>query len=60
MKGTMNGLPVVVAAFEFRFIGGSMGSVVGERFVQVYAVLLQIIVRLFAWRLPVVRVCRRV
>lgn len=34
VKGTMNGLPVVVAAFEFRFIGGSMGSVVGERFVQ--------------------------
>lgn len=34
MKGKMNGLPVVVAAFEFRFIGGSMGSVVGERFVQ--------------------------
>ncbi|WP_304674346.1 acetyl-CoA carboxylase, carboxyltransferase subunit beta [Neisseria bergeri] len=34
MKGMMNGLPVVVAAFEFRFIGGSMGSVVGERFVQ--------------------------
>lgn len=34
MKGTLNGLPVVVAAFEFRFIGGSMGSVVGERFVQ--------------------------
>ena len=34
MRGTMYGLPVVVAAFEFRFIGGSMGSVVGERFVQ--------------------------
>jgi acetyl-coA carboxylase, carboxyl transferase, beta subunit len=34
MKGKMNGLSVVVAAFEFRFIGGSMGSVVGERFVQ--------------------------
>lgn len=34
MKGSMNGLPVVVAAFEFRFIGGSMGSVVGERFVR--------------------------
>lgn len=34
MKGTLHGLPVVVAAFEFRFIGGSMGSVVGERFVQ--------------------------
>ena len=34
MKGSMNGLPVVVAAFEFRFIGGSMGSVVGERFAR--------------------------
>ena len=34
MKGEMDGLPVVVAAFEFRFIGGSMGSVVGERFVR--------------------------
>lgn len=34
MKGKINGLPVVIAAFEFRFIGGSMGSVVGERFVQ--------------------------
>ena len=34
MRGTMNGLPVVVASFEFRFIGGSMGSVVGERFVE--------------------------
>ena len=27
-------LPVVVAAFEFKFMGGSMGSVVGERFVE--------------------------
>ena len=34
MRGQMHGLPVVIAAFEFRFIGGSMGSVVGERFVQ--------------------------
>ncbi|EGF09912.1 TPA: acetyl-CoA carboxylase, carboxyltransferase subunit beta [Neisseria bacilliformis] len=34
VKGRLNGQPVVVAAFEFRFIGGSMGSVVGERFVQ--------------------------
>lgn len=34
MRGEMNGLPVVIAAFEFQFIGGSMGSVVGERFVQ--------------------------
>jgi acetyl-CoA carboxylase carboxyl transferase subunit beta len=32
MKGTLKGMPVVVTAFEFRFMGGSMGSVVGERF----------------------------
>ena len=34
MKGKVNGVPVVVAAFEFGFIGGSMGAVVGEKFVQ--------------------------
>lgn len=34
MSGKMAGLPVVIAAFEFKFIGGSMGSVVGERFVR--------------------------
>lgn len=31
-KGTMNGMEVVIACFEFEFMGGSMGSVVGERF----------------------------
>lgn len=34
IKGEVNGLPVVAAAFEFSFMGGSMGSVVGERFVR--------------------------
>ncbi|MEJ8674975.1 acetyl-CoA carboxylase, carboxyltransferase subunit beta [Chromobacterium amazonense] len=34
MQGSIYSLPAVVAAFEFRFIGGSMGSVVGERFVR--------------------------
>lgn len=33
-KGTLNGMNVVVAAFEFKFMGGSMGSVVGEKFVR--------------------------
>jgi acetyl-CoA carboxylase carboxyl transferase subunit beta len=33
-QGTVNGRGVVVAAFEFGFIGGSMGSVVGEKFVM--------------------------
>ncbi|HEX4916853.1 MAG TPA: acetyl-CoA carboxylase, carboxyltransferase subunit beta [Limnobacter sp.] len=30
--GTMDGMKVVIACFEFEFMGGSMGSVVGERF----------------------------
>jgi len=33
MKGELHGLPVVAAAFEFAFLGGSMASVVGARFV---------------------------
>ena len=32
VTGTLLGRPVVVCAFEFKFMGGSMGSVVGERF----------------------------
>jgi acetyl-CoA carboxylase carboxyl transferase subunit beta len=32
LAGKVQGLPTVVAAFEFDFLGGSMGSVVGERF----------------------------
>jgi acetyl-CoA carboxylase carboxyl transferase subunit beta len=32
MAGTLKTMPIVAAAFEFRFMGGSMGSVVGERF----------------------------
>ncbi len=34
MKGQVFGLPLVAGAFEFKFMGGSMGSVVGERFVR--------------------------
>lgn len=34
MQGSMKSVPVVLAAFEFKFMGGSMGSVVGERFVR--------------------------
>ena len=34
MQGLMDGKPVVIAAFEFKFMGGSMGSVVGEKFVR--------------------------
>ena len=32
--GALQGAPITAVAFEFRFMGGSMGSVVGERFVR--------------------------
>jgi acetyl-CoA carboxylase carboxyl transferase subunit beta len=32
LAGQLEGMPVVACAFEFQFLGGSMGSVVGERF----------------------------
>ena len=34
MEGQANGIRLVAAAFEFKFLGGSMGSVVGERFAR--------------------------
>jgi len=34
MRGSLKGNELVAAAFEFKFMGGSMGSVVGERFVR--------------------------
>jgi acetyl-CoA carboxylase carboxyl transferase subunit beta len=34
MQGTLLDIPVVATAFEFRFMGGSMGAVVGERFIR--------------------------
>ena len=34
MQGELECLPVVAVAFEFKFMGGSMGAVVGERFVR--------------------------
>lgn len=40
-KGTLKGLPVVACAFEFGFLGGSMGSVVGEKFVRAVGIALQ-------------------
>jgi acetyl-CoA carboxylase carboxyl transferase subunit beta len=41
MQGTLHDIPVVAAAFEFRFMGGSMGAVVGERFARAANVCLQ-------------------
>lgn len=41
MQGTIRSVPVVAACFEFSFMGGSMGSVVGERFVRGVQVALE-------------------
>ncbi len=40
-QGHLQGLPLVVAAFEFSFMGGSMGQVVGGRFVRAVNVCLE-------------------
>jgi len=41
VQGSIKTIPVVAAAFEFRFLGGSMGAVVGERFVRGVQVCLE-------------------
>jgi acetyl-CoA carboxylase carboxyl transferase subunit beta len=48
--GQLDGLPVALGAMDFRFMGGSMGSVVGEK-------LTRLIERATRERLPVVIVC---
>jgi len=41
MSGYLKGLPTVVCAFEFNFMGGSMGSVVGEKFIRAVDVAIE-------------------
>jgi acetyl-CoA carboxylase carboxyl transferase subunit beta len=41
LKGELGGMPVVACAFEFTFLGGSMASVVGARFVKAAEVCLE-------------------
>ena len=41
IQGQVKSIPVVACAFEFNFMGGSMGSVVGERFVLAVEACLQ-------------------
>jgi acetyl-CoA carboxylase carboxyl transferase subunit beta len=41
MRGTLHKMPIVACAFEFSFMGGSMGAVVGERFVRAANVALE-------------------
>ena len=41
ISGSIKSVPVVIACFEFEFMGGSMGSVVGERFVRAVEVAIE-------------------
>ncbi|VAW61079.1 Acetyl-coenzyme A carboxyl transferase beta chain [hydrothermal vent metagenome] len=41
IKGQVKTIPIVAAAFEFKFMGGSMGSVVGEKFVRAANICLE-------------------
>ncbi len=41
LQGHLLGMPLVACAFEYQFIGGSMGAAVGERFVQAVNVCLE-------------------
>ncbi|GEN22408.1 acetyl-coenzyme A carboxylase carboxyl transferase subunit beta [Halomonas cupida] len=41
MRGQLDGVPVVAVAFEFTFMGGSMGAVVGEKFVRAATIALE-------------------
>ena len=41
MRGELEGMPVVAVAFEFGFMGGSMGAVVGERFARAANIALE-------------------
>jgi len=41
MRGELHGMPVVAASFEFSFLGGSMASVVGARFVAAVEICLE-------------------
>lgn len=41
MHGTLYGMPIVAVAFDFMFIGGSMGAAVGEKFARAAEVSLQ-------------------
>jgi acetyl-CoA carboxylase carboxyl transferase subunit beta len=41
IHGQLKGIPLVASAFEFGFMGGSMGSVVGERFVRAVGLCLE-------------------
>ena len=59
MQGTLKERPLVAAAFDFAFMGGSMGSVVGERFARAPSARWKSARRSCASRPAAARACRR-
>jgi acetyl-CoA carboxylase carboxyl transferase subunit beta len=59
MQGAIKTVPVVVACFEFEFLGGSMGAVVGERFVRGVKAAIEAQTHSSVLPLQVARACRR-
>ncbi len=59
VQGQLKGNPICVAAFEFRYMGGSMGSVVGERFALAAERALELKCPLVCFPPPVARACRK-
>lgn len=60
MGGAVHSLEVVVACFEFDFMGGSMGSVVGERFVRGVETAIEQKVPFICFTATGARACKRV
>ncbi len=58
-EGALDGLPVVVAVFDFAFMGGSMGSVVGEKITRAIELGLENGVPVLIFLLQVEPVCRK-
>ena len=59
MEGSLKGMPVVCTAFEFDFLGGSMGYAVGEKFTCAAQLSLSTGCHLSVFQLLVVHGCKR-
>ena len=60
INGKIESLNITAAAFEFSFMGGSMGSVVGEKFVEPLIMRLKIKRHFFVFPPAVGQECKRV
>lgn len=59
MRGLLKGRPLVASSFDFAFMGGSMGSVVGERFALAAETAAEIGAPYVCFSAAVARACRK-